>query len=70
MPSFDVSRPVDFGDLVLGRGEPVDELRLIRDQQEAAGVFIEPADRGDDRIAPAPAVGKEIVDRRTFPFIV
>jgi len=49
---------VDLVDLVLGRGEAVDEFGLVGEQDRTAGVFIEPADGRDDGVTGAPASGE------------
>ena len=61
---------VEFGDLVLGRGQPVDERRLVGEQDQAGGVFIEAADAGDQRIAALPALGQEGVNGGAFAVVV
>lgn len=61
---------VDFGNLVLRRGEAVHEGRLIGDEEEAAGVFVEAADAGERGIAGAPAGREKRVDVRTLAFVV
>ena len=57
---------VDLVDLVFGRGEAVNELGLVGEQDRPAGVFIESADGRDDGVAGAPARGEETVDRGAF----
>jgi hypothetical protein len=61
---------VGLGDFVLGRGEAVDELGLVGEEEEAGGVFVEAADGGDLWIAAAPAVGEERVDVGAFAGVV
>ncbi len=61
---------VGFGDFVFGRGEAVDELGLVGEEEETGGVLVEAADGGDLRVAAAPAVGEERVDIGAFAFVV
>jgi len=63
-------RVIRFGDFVLRRGEPVDELALIGEEQQAAGVFVESADRGDHGIARAPAFWEQRIDIGSVAFFV
>lgn len=43
---------------------------MIGEEEQAAGVFVEATDRGDDGIAAAPALGEERVDVGTFADVV
>lgn len=61
---------IDFGDLVFGAGEAVDEGGLVGEEEEAAGVLVETADAGDDGVAGAPTLGEEFVDEGAFAFVV
>lgn len=61
---------IDLGDFVLGRSKPVDERRLVGEQEEPAGILVEPADAGDLRIAPTPAGGEQRVDVGALAFVV
>lgn len=63
-------RAVGFGDFVLGRGEAMNELRLVGEEEEPGSVFVEATDGGDLRIATAPANGEQRVDVGAFAFVV
>lgn len=63
-------RVIRFGDFVLRRGEPVDELALIGEEQQAAGVFVESADRGDHGIARPPTFREQRIDIGSVAFFV
>lgn len=63
-------RAVGFGDFVLGRGEAMNELRLVGEEEEPRSVFVEATDGGDLRIATAPAIGEQRVDVGAFAFVV
>ena len=51
---------------VLRRSEPVDELALVGEENEARSVFIEATDAGDDRIAALPACREQAVNVGPF----
>jgi hypothetical protein len=48
----------------------MDEGRLIREQQQSAGLLVEASDAGDHWIALSPPDREEIVDRGTLADIV
>jgi hypothetical protein len=57
-------------DVMARRREPVHQFAEIGQQQQAAGVLVEAADRSDDRVAPGPAFREESVNRGTIPIAV
>ena len=48
----------------------MDEFGLVGEEDQAGGVFIEASDGGDLGVAGAPAFGEEVVNARTFAFVV
>src|SRR5207247_531646 len=61
---------IHFRHLVLGRGQAMDQRRLIREQQQTAGVFVEPSDARYYGIAAAPARGEERIYIGSFPLVM
>lgn len=61
---------INLGNLVLWRRQSVYERRLIREQQQAAGLLVETADAGDNRIALPPPGREQRVDAGAFAAIV
>src|SRR5207253_763856 len=58
-------RHVALGQMALGRDDPVQELAVVRQQQEPRSLLVEPPHGRDGRLPPPPALGQQVVDQRT-----
>lgn len=61
---------VGFADLVFGRGEAMGEGSVVGDEDEAAGVAVEPADADGAGVAAEPSGGEEVVEEGGFGGVV
>ena len=55
-------RQVGFRHVALGGDHPMQEVTVIGDQDQAAGILVEPPHRGQGRIPQSPAARQQIVD--------
>ncbi|KAG1387790.1 hypothetical protein G6F60_013973 [Rhizopus arrhizus] len=54
---------VDLGQLRLRRNDPVQQATIVGQQQQATGIAVEAADRGQHRVAVAEARRQQVVDQ-------
>ena len=52
--------------MALGADDTVQQVAIIGHQQKTGGLLVQPADGGDRRIPPFPAIGQDVIDKQTL----